>query len=195
MRGPGKQVINQKFGMTRAAGYGGGSQSRIPSGSNKENQPHSNQEIRKLTPQELQYMRSNGLCFRCGDRYTVGHQCKVKQLNLLMNEEEEEDFSFEDTIGEQDENTGNPRKMMDISLNTLSGSLKRKTIMLQGELLGIAIQILVDTGSSDSFISHHLARQLDLPFFLSRPFTITMADGSGVTGSVVCPKVPWRIQH
>ena len=58
-------------------------------------------EPKKLSAQEMQYRRSNGLCFRCGEKYGVGHQCKVGYSNC-MTLDEEEDATFEDALGEQD---------------------------------------------------------------------------------------------
>lgn len=66
------------------------------------------------------------MCFRYGEKYGAGHQCKAKQLNLIMGEDDEKELSFEDAIGEQEEGTGNPGQVLDIPLNTLSGSLKKK---------------------------------------------------------------------
>ncbi|KAH0705262.1 hypothetical protein KY290_012090 [Solanum tuberosum] len=42
----------------------------------------------KLSPEVYEYRKSNRLCFQCGDKYTVGHQCRPKQLNCLMGEVE-----------------------------------------------------------------------------------------------------------
>lgn len=45
---------------------------------------------KKISPQEIQFRRNNGLCFKCGERFGVGQQCKNKQLNLMVVDEEEE---------------------------------------------------------------------------------------------------------
>ena len=63
-------------------------------------------EPKKISTQELQYRRNNGLCFRCGEKFGQGHQCKSGHLNFLITDEEE-DSEFEDALGEQDESTGN----------------------------------------------------------------------------------------
>lgn len=84
-------------------------------------------EFKKLTPQEIQYRRNNHLCFKCGDRYSPGHQCKFANLNFVIAEEEE---VFEDAEGEQDDNTGAPGHQIEVSLYPLFDSLKTKTISL-----------------------------------------------------------------
>lgn len=122
--------------------------------------PTTQGEFKKLTPQEIQFRRNNHLCFKCGEKFTVGHQCKFVNLHFMVAEEEEEEF--QDAPGEQDEHTGNPGKPIDVSVYALSCAIQRKTITLQGQLKGETVSILVDTGSSHSFINPTvLPRQLN----------------------------------
>lgn len=172
----GKHIIDNKFGLIKHPGTNVSNQYKVPSAPERMGS-QGLLETKKLSPQEVQYRRNHGLCFKCGEKYGLGHQCKSKQLNL-MSSEEEEDSTFEDALVELEEQEGNPGQVVEVSLNNLSGSLKRKTITLQGELVGYAVKILVDTGSSDSFLSHNVAKQLALLYYLAEPFTITMADGS-----------------
>ena len=67
--------------------------------------------------------------------------------------EDEEEPEFEDALGEQDESTGNPSQLMEMSLHVLSVAMTRKTITLVGKLEGEAMPILVDTGSSNNYIN------------------------------------------
>lgn len=118
-------------------------------------------EAKRLTPQEIQYRRNNHLCFKCGDKFSPNHQCKFANLNFVVMEEEDDEF--EDAEGEQEEGTGNPGQEMEVSLYALSDSLKRKTISLQGFMNNTTVTILVDTGSSHSFITPALVKDLKLP--------------------------------
>ncbi|XP_027062727.1 uncharacterized protein [Coffea arabica] len=158
--------------------------------------PGDTREPTKLSAQELQYRRSNGLCFRCGEKYGMGQQCKVGHSNC-MTLEEEEDSAFEDALGEQDEQTRNPGQAMEMSLHALSEALKRKTITLSGILDGEEVLILVDTGSSDSYISSELVIGMDISYqWVDQPFSVIMGNGSCVTSNAICNGVQWRInQH
>lgn len=60
---------------------------------------------------------------------------------------------FLDAIEEQDEETGNPGKLMDVLLHTLSNSLKKKTITLRGLIGDREVCILVDTGGDRQLYS------------------------------------------
>lgn len=65
----------------------------------------------RLGPSVYEYRKSNHLCFRCGDKYTPGSQCKRQQLNCIVREVEPpdgspkviEDPSYQDLIIEGDE--------------------------------------------------------------------------------------------
>ncbi|XP_027088762.1 uncharacterized protein [Coffea arabica] len=153
-------------------------------------------DTRRLSAQELQFRRNNGLCFKCGEKYGVGHQCKTGHANCMILEEEDE-ATFEDAVGEHDEHTGNPGQTMDMSLHALSEALKRKTITLTGVLNGEEVLILVDTGSSDSFINSELVIGMDIKYqWVDQPFSVIMGNGTSVTSNAVCPGVKWGInQH
>ena len=122
----------------------------------------------------MQYRRKHNLCYRCGEKFGIGHQCKKGKLNCL-NTEEGEETEFEDAEGEQDELTGRVGELAEVSLNALSGAIRRKSILLIGNLGGLPIKILVDTGSSDSFIHHRVVNLLHLPYQSVSPFTVTRA--------------------
>ena len=154
-----------------------------------------NNSTRKISAQEIQYRRNNGLCFKCGEKYGAGHQCKMGHLNFFLGEEEEES-EFEDAVGEQDEHTGNPGSVMEMSLHALSESLKRKTITITGQLDGEEVLILVDAGSSDSYIDSELVIALDIPYRMVSPFSVIVGNGACVTSKAICPRVRWEVnQH
>nr|XP_027075980.1 uncharacterized protein LOC113699828 [Coffea arabica] len=138
----------------------------------------SGSEPRRLSTEEFQYRRNNGLCFKCGEKFGQGHQCKSGQLNLLVTDEEEE-IEFEDAVGEQDESTGNLGQVMKMSLHALSEAIKRKTITLIGKWDGVEMLILVDIESSDSYISSEKVIAFDIPYQLVEPFSVIVMDLSG----------------
>ena len=174
---------------------------RVPSTSSFGNTPFKGStvptpgsESRRILAQELQYRRDKGLCFKCGEKFGQGHQCKAGHLNLLVTEDEEEP-EFEDAVGEQDESTGNPGQIMEMSLYALSEAMKRKTITLVGKMDGEEMLILVDTGSSDSYISNEKVITFDKPYQLVEPFSVIVGNEACVTGKAVCPKVTWEINQ
>ena len=41
-------------------------------------------EVRRLSDKEYQHKREKGLCFRCDDKWTIGHKCRKKELSVLL---------------------------------------------------------------------------------------------------------------
>ena len=85
--------------------------------------------------------------------------------------------------------------LAEVSLNALSGAIKRKSIVLIGNLGGLPDKIMVDAGSSDSFVHHKVVNLLHLPHHLVNPFIVTLADGTDIKNRAICPKVTWLIQE
>lgn len=56
-----------------------------------QNTAKSGGEMRRLTDKELQEKRAKGLCFRCDDKWSMGHRCKKRELSVLVIEEEEDE--------------------------------------------------------------------------------------------------------
>ncbi|XP_027102590.1 uncharacterized protein [Coffea arabica] len=194
----GKIAMEPKFGMYK--GQPGGqnlpNSYRLPAITpNSRRTEVAHKEVGRLSAEELQYRRKNNLCYRCGEKFGLGHQCRTRGLNCVsVEEEEEEENDFEDAVGEQDEFTGRVGETAEVSLNALSGAIQRKSIMLIGSIGGLPIKILVDTGSSDSFINHRIVTLLHLPYQSVNPFIVTLANGTDITSGTACPKVAWRIQ-
>lgn len=45
---------------------------------------------RRLSDSEMQSQRDKGLCYFCDEKYSGGHRCKRKELNLFIHPNEEE---------------------------------------------------------------------------------------------------------
>lgn len=41
------------------------------------------ENVRRLTPEEVEYCRKHGLCFHVKEKYVRGHSCEKKQLLLI----------------------------------------------------------------------------------------------------------------
>lgn len=55
--------------------------------------------FKRLTDAEVQVKRERGLCYRCDEKFTVGHRCKNKELQVLVVREMEADSVGREALG------------------------------------------------------------------------------------------------
>lgn len=55
--------------------------------------------IKKISPQELQYRRNNNLCYKCGEKFGPEHQCKLKQFNFMISDDDTDVNPHDDKNG------------------------------------------------------------------------------------------------
>lgn len=139
--------------------------------------------------------KARGECYRCGDKYFIGHQGKDKQLNTLQGTTEQEEI-LENTTGEIIEV---PPEIQDgildeaISLNSLSGTVTSNIIKLKGVYGKQGLVILADSGSTHSFIASRTAKQLGCVVNGDLPMRVTAANVSHLMSYYSCPYFKWKI--
>lgn len=127
--------------------------------------------IRRLTTAEQQDRRAKGLCFNCDERFTPGHHCKGRASLLYLevedNSSEKVDTSVVDLNRQQEEEL-----IPEISLNAFLGQRSVKSLSMKGSINGHTIQVLIDTGSTNNFISHCMSSFMALPTSPTQPFKV-----------------------
>lgn len=140
----------------------------------------------------MQRHRNLGLCFKCGEKYGFGHQCSLKGSSFMILDEEDEMDTMQEL--ENEEEDGIPGTELDVYLNALSGKLACNTITLFGVLKNTPLRILIDTGSTHSYINSQLVHNLELKQKANKPLVVTLADGRKANSSFGCPEAAWEIQ-
>jgi len=99
--------------------------------------------------------RLSGLCYRSGDKYFPGHQCK-RQILLLEGDEEGVHEIKEGTEEEkyEEEHDG------EISIHALKGVPNNKIIKVEGKVKNCSLKILIDSGSTHIFLNEGMAGKL-----------------------------------
>ena len=92
--------------------------------------------MRRMTDREFQEKRNKGLCYRCDERWSVGHLCKKKELSVLLVHGDEE----KDSKGNIDEALEDDTPVS-VSLNTVVGLSNQKTMRLLGKIEGTEVII------------------------------------------------------
>ncbi|KAK1651826.1 hypothetical protein QYE76_069631 [Lolium multiflorum] len=140
--------------------------------------------------------RERGECFKCGDKFHPGHKCsKSVPINLVEELVEILQMSVGDSEGEESEgNSSSEETFMHMSLGAIGGTVKKKSLRLQGTIRDKQVLILVDSGSFGNFISSTAVEQLGLPTVDIDPVTVTVANGAREQVRTAVVDVPWECQ-
>jgi hypothetical protein len=125
------------------------------------------------------YKMAKGLCRRCGEKWSKAHKCAASvQLNALQEVWNllEPDLNLEQPFCQSESDSD--QICLAISEAALSGKESPKTLKLRGTIQGIQILILVDSGSSHSFLSVQVADQLQGVTPSVHPSQVRVANGS-----------------
>ncbi|KAK0581846.1 hypothetical protein LWI29_018689 [Acer saccharum] len=143
--------------------------------------------IKRMTPEELNERRRNGLCFHCNDKYSPGHNCaKLFRIEAYW---EEGDNDVEMEI--EEEADSDPK----ISLHAMAGGHTSETMRLFGGIMGQSVMILVDSGSTHNFISSQAARRLQLQPNNKGGMRVLVASGERLESPGQCLNVPIKLQR
>lgn len=105
---------------------------------------------------------------------------------LQSNSDDENDHQESSSGGEED--------VMLISQCATGGGVGKKIIRLQGWMNGKQVLILVDSGSSGSFISENTMKDLGLEKKEVNPITVTVADGGKTMSKEMVENSVWKCQ-
>ncbi|XP_026433313.1 uncharacterized protein LOC113330698 [Papaver somniferum] len=150
--------------------------------------------IKRLTQEQMQARRAKGLCYNCDELYKPGHWCKRQQLFMLSVEAPvEEDVTVEEEVFEEEGETP-VDSGMEISLHALTGTISGDTIRILGLLKKHKISILIDSGSTHSFIDSALSTKLHYEIQPNAHLLVIVANGERTVISGVCPQIQWSMQ-
>ncbi|XP_059277518.1 uncharacterized protein LOC132031545 [Lycium ferocissimum] len=142
--------------------------------------------------------RDKKLCYRCQERYFPGHVCKERNLNVIKGSEEEVMYDAEaEPIEEANVETEQEVEAEEEAvLNLMKASEKDPTtIKITGWTLNQPIIVLVNSGSTHSFMDPKLADKLHLKKLnLKRPMKVRVANGESMYSTQVCPRLAWQMQ-
>ncbi|KAE8728969.1 hypothetical protein F3Y22_tig00004035pilonHSYRG00004 [Hibiscus syriacus] len=148
--------------------------------------------------QLVDYRRANGLCFKYGDKYGPGHQCKQKQLNMMVEDEghdsdvpplNQDNHIQQQLLQESEHDDG----ALEISINALNGTAGHSTIRIQGTVNTKLLNILVDSGSTHSFITPRWAKE-GMEVVQTNPLVITVASGERLHSTSRSNQFTWHMQ-
>ncbi|XP_035549720.1 uncharacterized protein LOC118349417 [Juglans regia] len=134
--------------------------------------------VRRLSWEEMQRRRLQGLCFNCNECFTTGHKCQGPRILLLESCEDNDNLVCDDVTDEQtikENHEGAPEP--EITLHALTGWTAPKTMRIAAKIRNHEVIVLIDSGSTHNFISEHMANLLRLPVIPTESFTVRVANG------------------
>lgn len=110
------------------------------------------------------FRRALGLCDRCAEKWKPDHQCAT-HVQLHGVQEFLDLFSMEPAGSSQisppeESDDTHSQLCLALSQEAISGNIGPRTMKLIGSIQGHSLIILVDSGSSHTFIAQHIAEQL-----------------------------------
>lgn len=138
------------------------------------------------------YRRTNGLCFKCGDKWNHNHKCPP-QVPLHVLEELWDAMEPTQELSEQEQLADMAEEAV-LTVDTVTPPRSRRTMKLLGHIGKTKLLILVDSGSGGTFVSQSLANQLKLPTVECELVLYKAADGGILPCRQVIPELHWYSQ-
>lgn len=144
------------------------------------------------------YRKANGLCYSCGEKFVPRHlevcakrnkpQANAIVLNDLDRELSDEvlnDLATEDVLQEE---------FAQLSLNALSSAENSNCIKLKTRVKDKVMLILIDSGSSHSFISSQFMHLAQLPTVPTKARQVKLANGEWLLTNQKVSQLQWYCQ-
>ncbi|WVZ73357.1 hypothetical protein U9M48_021672 [Paspalum notatum var. saurae] len=141
------------------------------------------------------YRRARGLCDKCAEKWSRDHKCApTVQLHVLQ--EVYELFQLESTEHESAEESEELTDQLFVALSeaAVTGQEGPRTLRLWGEIQGHRILMLLDSGSSHTFLSHQIAKQLVGLSAVHSALIIKVANGGTLKCDTEIKQAVWSVQ-
>jgi len=99
---------------------------------------------------------------------------------------EDEEACEGEELGEEDNG--------EISIHALKGVANNKIIKVEGKVRDCSLMILIDNGSTHSFLDEGTTRRLECQLTRTQPLSVTIANGNQVVSKSACNGFYWEMQ-
>lgn len=137
------------------------------------------------------FRRAKGLCYVCGEKWSREHKCATA-VQLHVVQELFELFASDEDPEEPTDVSDGPA-LMTISREVVDGRLTPRIVRLAAQIQTSHVLMLLDSGSSNSFISDRLAAQVQGIQTALAPMRVRIADGGTMLCTSEIPDCKWWI--
>ncbi|WVZ80007.1 hypothetical protein U9M48_027525 [Paspalum notatum var. saurae] len=142
------------------------------------------------------FRRAKGLCQRCAEKWSKDHRCPTTvQLDALQEVWDLFQLSEESPSEVYEEEMASDQLFLTVSVAAVQGLESSRTMRFQGMLQGQAILILVDSGSSHTFLSSKMADKVVGVSPLPVPIAVQVADGGRLPCGTHIKQAHWQLDE
>ncbi|WVY93239.1 hypothetical protein V8G54_032327 [Vigna mungo] len=152
-----------------------------------------------LTYQDLLERKQKGMCYKCGGLFGPLHRCPVKQLRVIMVNEEIQvpcDKGEEESDNDDEEyEVVAPSTALNICTIASDNGDQPRTMKLRGMIGEIPMLFLIDSGATHNFISRRLVEALGWKCERTKQKKVLMGDGHKSETQGVCRGIKVRFDE
>ncbi|WVZ53030.1 hypothetical protein U9M48_004021 [Paspalum notatum var. saurae] len=142
------------------------------------------------------FRRAKGTCRRCAEKWSKGHRCPTTvQLHALQEVWDLFQLSEESPSEVYEEEMASDQLFLTVSVAAVQGLESSRTMRFQGMLQGQAILILVDSGSSHTFLSSKVADKVVGVSPFPVPIAVQVADGGRLPCGTHIKQAHWQLDE
>ncbi|VFQ80644.1 unnamed protein product [Cuscuta campestris] len=145
-------------------------------------------QVVRLSPAEKTERNKKGLCWYCDEKWVPGHNCKHRFLVLMGPDDDDEDTSDLTPPGHTEDTISGDVS----SILSLAGS--PRSLKLAGSINGVAVQVLLDGGSTHNFLHPAVAERLALVLHPTPAFRVYVGNGDSLRCAYSCLQTPLTLQ-
>jgi Retroviral aspartyl protease len=145
----------------------------------------------------IEQRRALGQCFKCGEMYFPGHQCKVK-VQMLISQDEEVLSRELGTKAKSAENpveteTEMPEEAI-VSMHAITNNPRVNTMRFKRFIGTTPITTLIDSGSTHSFVNPAVLKEQNCQLVDTHPMIVMVANGDRMVTDSKCQSLSFCIQ-
>lgn len=139
-------------------------------------------------------LRAKGLCFKCREKFGPNHKCpETVSLHIVEEMWEQLEQEGQETLSSSTSYDFD-EILMTLSQAAQEGTTHKETMRLMGTIQNQKVLILIDLGSSNTFISKKMVQGLGYHMLVVPVAQVVISDGTKLQSDMMVQKLEWYTQ-